>query len=112
MSYVLGIIYRQSKLNAYQSSAAGGARDKYQQSILAEKTIMNGSHLTEQEASQRRSTYKRISRIYIDRYPHLAQLIGHPKEFARNATRLAAPAGVTALEVFELAGIAETGIPR
>ena len=50
-------------------------------------------------------TYEKIRAIYLHRYPHLAWCTSD-KNFAQNALRLAAPSGITPLDTWNLAKIA------
>lgn len=47
-------------------------------------------------------TYEEIREIYLKRYPHLAYCTSS-KNFAQNALRLAAPAGITPMDTWNLA---------
>lgn len=50
-------------------------------------------------------TYEEIRAIYLKRYPHLAYCASD-KNFAQNALRLAAPAGITPMDTWNLAEVA------
>lgn len=48
-----------------------------------------------------------IITAYVERYPHLRHIAREPRLFAQAACRVAVPRGVTTLEVYHLAGVAE-----
>ena len=50
-------------------------------------------------------TYNEIRDIYLTRYPHLVWCTTD-KNFAQNALRLAAPAGITPMDTWNLAKVA------
>lgn len=50
-------------------------------------------------------TYEDIRAIYLTRYPHLIHCSSE-KNFAQNALRLAAPAGITPMDTWNLAKLA------
>lgn len=50
-------------------------------------------------------TYEEIRTIYLKRYPHLTHCTSD-KSFAQNALRLAAPTGITPVDTWALAEVA------